>query len=144
MRISMKSEYALRALMELASTRGSRYMQTSEIASRRAIPESYLEQLLTTLRRAGLVVSVRGPQGGHTLAMPAARITAGDVVRALEGPLIAVDCGGPDRCQFSPNCALEEMWGEVRSAVDSSLNRFSIEDLSAREAALGGQIMYHI
>jgi Rrf2 family protein len=144
MRVSMKSEYALRAMIELASVRGSRYLQTADIASRRAIPESYLEQLLTALRRAGLVVSVRGPQGGHALAMPASRITAGDVVRALEGPLVVVDCGGPDKCQFSPNCALEELWGAVRSAVDGALDRFSIEELGAREAAGASQIMYHI
>jgi Rrf2 family protein len=144
MRVSMKSEYALRAMIELASVRGPRYLQTGDIAARRGIPESYLEQLLTALRRAGLVVSARGPQGGHALAISASRITAGDIVRALEGPLVVVDCGGPDGCQFSPNCALEEMWGEVRSAVDGALDRFTVEDLSAREAASEGQIMYHI
>lgn len=144
MRVSMKSEYALRALMEMASVQGSRYLQTGEIAARRAIPESYLEQLLTVLRKAGLVVSIRGPQGGHALALPASRITAGDVVRALEGPVIVMDCGGPDSCHFSTDCALQDLWGSVRAAVDKTLDSFTVEDLRAREAAREGRIMYHI
>ncbi len=145
MRISMKSDYALRAMMELAASYGNRPLQTSEIAARRAIPESYLEQLLTTLRKAGFVASSRGPQGGHALALHPSRVTAGDVVRALEGPVIVMDClDNSDVCQHPNPCVLREMWLEVRSAVEGTLDRITIEDLAARQAVADGGLMYHI
>ncbi len=145
MRISMKSDYALRAMMELALAYGNGPLQTSEIAARRAIPESYLEQLLTLLRKAGFVTSLRGPQGGHSLALPPARVTAADIVRALEGPPVVIDCLGPaDSCQLSPNCALKGLWQQLRAVVDAALERVTIEDLALRQAAEDGRVMYHI
>ncbi len=145
MRISMKSDYALRAMMELASAYGSRLLQSSEIASRRAIPESYLEQLLTVLRKAGFVTSLRGPQGGHTLAVHPSRITAGSVVRAMEGPLVVIDClTTHDSCRLSSDCALQELWAQVGAAVDEVLDRITIEDLALRQSARDGRVMYHI
>ena len=145
MRISMKSDYALRALLELASSHGTRPLQTAEIAQRRSIPESYLEQLLTILRKAGFVASVRGPQGGHTLAVHPSRITAGDVVRALDGPVVVMDClNTPDACAQSSACSLQSLWLEVRSAVEGVLDAVTIEGLAARQQAEDGRLMYHI
>lgn len=145
MRISMKSDYALRAMMELAATYGNRSLQTSEIAARRAIPESYLEQLLTTLRKAGFVASSRGPQGGHSLALHPSQVTAGDVVKALDGPVIVLDClDSSDACQHSNPCVLRELWLEVRGAVEGTLDRITIEELSSRQAVADGGLMYHI
>jgi len=141
----MKSDYALRALVEMAATYGGRPIQSAEIAARRSIPESYLEQLLTVLRKAGLVNSIRGPQGGHTLAVHPSRITALDVVRALEGPVVVLDCAGSaDPCCDDPACGLLGLWGEVRSAIERVLDGVSIEDLAARQAASRGGVMYHI
>lgn len=141
----MKSDYGLRAMMELASAYGNRPLQTSEIAARRGIPESYLEQLLTVLRKAGYVASVRGPQGGHSLAVPPSRVTAGDVMRALEGPVVVVECvGSSDGCQVSPECALRDLWRGVRSAVEAVLDGVTIEDLASAQLARDGSIMYHI
>ncbi|MCL4371433.1 MAG: Rrf2 family transcriptional regulator [Chloroflexi bacterium] len=145
MRISMKSDYALRAMMELAAAYGNRSLQTSEIAARRAIPESYLEQLLTTLRKAGFVASSRGPQGGHSLALHPSQVTAGDVVKALDGPVIVLDClDSSDACQHSNPCVLRELWLEVRGAVEGTLDRITIEELSSRQAVADGGLMYHI
>ncbi len=145
MRISMKSDYALRAMMELASAYGNRPLQSSEIAARRAIPESYLEQLLTTLRKAGFVASTRGPQGGHALAVRPSQVTAGDVVRAMEGPVVVMDClDSSDACQLPSNCVLKELWLEVRSAVEGVLDRVTVEELAARQAVVEGGPMYHI
>src|SRR5262249_6120858 len=90
MRIPMKVDYAVRALMELAETSSTK--QSAEIAERWSIPAPYLDQLLTSLRKAGLVTSVRGPQGGHQLARAAGSITVLDVFEALEGPMAAMDC----------------------------------------------------
>lgn len=145
MRVSMKSDYALRAMMELAATYGHGTLQTSEIAARRFIPESYLEQLLTVLRKGGYVNSVRGPQGGHSLAMHPSRITAADVVKALEGPLLTLECtSASDSCRFDPSCTLEALWAEVRGAVEGVLEGATIEDLGARQMANDGLVMYNI
>ncbi|HEX2988642.1 MAG TPA: Rrf2 family transcriptional regulator [Chloroflexota bacterium] len=141
----MKSEYGLRAMMELALAYGGRPLQTADIAARRAIPESYLEQLLTTLRKAGFVSSVRGPQGGHTLAVHPSTITAGDVVRALEGPVVVVDAmEGTTAGQSTSPTVLRELWGRVRTAIDSALDGVTVEELAARQAAEEGSINYSI
>src|SRR5512133_3902999 len=141
----MKSDYALRAALELASAYGRGPGQTAEIAARRSIPESYLEQILTVLRRAGLVSSVRGPQGGHTLAMHPSRITARDVVEALDGPLLVVEDGsGGVSERHAPDSEVQQLWSEVRTAMEAVLERVTIEDLAARQMARGGHAMYHI
>lgn len=141
----MKSDYALRAVVELAAAYGGPPLQTGEIAARRSIPESFLEQLLPVLRKAGLVASVRGPQGGHSLAAPPAEVTVGDVVRALEGSILAVDCGASTNpCPAEGDCVLHEMWQEVRAAVDAVMERTTIAELAARESARKGVTMYHI
>jgi Rrf2 family transcriptional regulator, cysteine metabolism repressor len=145
LRISMKSEYALRAMMELATAYGGKPLQTADIAAHRTIPESYLEQLLTTLRKAGFVSSTRGPQGGHVLAMHPSRITAGDVVRALEGPVVVMDAlEGAASGQTTSPAVLRELWGRVRAAIDSALDSTTVEELAARQAAEEGSINYSI
>ena len=145
MRVSMKSDYALRAMLELASAHGSKPLQSSEIAARRQIPESYLEQLLTVLRKAGLVTSMRGPQGGHALSAHPSKVTAADVVRAMEGPLRVIDClSGVGNCLISRDCSLQELWQEVGAAVDATLSGVTIEELASRQAARDGGVMYNI
>jgi Rrf2 family protein len=144
-RISMKNDYALRAMMEMAASYGRGTLQSNEIAARRSIPESYLEQLLTVLRKAGYVNSVRGPQGGHSLAMHPSRISAADVVRALEGPLVTLECtSASDSCRSDPACALQDLWAEVRGAVEGVLEGVTIEDLAARQMARDGLATYSI
>src|SRR5688572_23414336 len=81
----MRADYGARAIIDLAQHYGQGLTQTAEIAARQRIPESYLEQLLTTLRKAGLVRSVRGPAGGHELARSPANLTLGDIMDVLEG-----------------------------------------------------------
>ena len=145
MRVSMKSDYALRAAMELAAMYGHGPLQSSEIAARRSIPESYLEQILTVLRKGGYISSIRGPQGGHALAMHPSRITAADVVRAMEGPLVTLECtSASDSCQQDPACCLQDLWAEVRGAVEGVLEGVTIEDLSARQLAADGLVTYNI
>lgn len=145
MRISIKSDYGLRAVMELAASYGQGHLQTAEIAARRAIPEPFLEQLLPTLRKAGIIVSLRGPQGGHELATNPSRVTVGDVVRALEGPLVVMDCSGAgEACRSIDGCVLQEMWMAVRSEMESILDRTTIEELLSRESVRKGATMYHI
>src|SRR5689334_155715 len=91
MRVTMKGNYGLRAMIDLAAQYGRGPVPSAEIAARQHVPEHFLDQLLITLRRAGLLKSQRGPQGGHMLARPPAQITMLDVIRALEGKAAPMD-----------------------------------------------------
>ncbi len=135
MRISSKGDYGIRALIELAHRYGEgRLTQSAEIAARQNIPESYLEQLLAMLRRAGLVRSVRGPQGGHALARHPSEIRVSDVIRALEGELIPVEClEEASECSRTGGCAQREMWEEVQRAIMQVLDRVTIAELAAKD-----------
>ncbi|HUF52241.1 MAG TPA: Rrf2 family transcriptional regulator [Dehalococcoidia bacterium] len=135
MKISTKGDYGIRALIELAHRYGEkRPTQSGDIAARQSIPESYLEQLLTTLRRAGFVRSVRGPQGGHVLARRPSEIAVSNVIEALEGPIIDVDClNHAGNCATNGGCAQSEMWAAVREAVLGVLTTTTIADLAERD-----------
>src|SRR5512134_2320432 len=93
MRISSKGEYGLRALIDLAQRYGEGPIQSHEIHLRQGIDENYLNQILILLRRAGLIESLRGPQGGHRLARQPSQIAILDAIIALEGPLLPIDAG---------------------------------------------------
>ena len=143
MRIPMKVDYAVRALIELADTYGSGTKQSADIAERWNIPAPYLDQLLTALRKAGLVASVRGPQGGHALARNPAGISVAEVFEALEGPLRPIDCLDDNpRCSFSRACAIQDLWAEVQSSVSQLLASVTIGDLAQKQASRPA--MYYI
>jgi Rrf2 family transcriptional regulator, cysteine metabolism repressor len=145
MRIPMKVDYAIRALLELADTYSSGTKQSADVAERWSIPAPYLDQLLTALRKAGLVASVRGPQGGHALARPASTITVNEVFEALEGPLQPMDCLEDNaRCSFSRACAIQDLWSEVQTTVTSLLSSVTIADLAEKQAAATQPAMYFI
>ena len=145
MRIPMKVDYAVRALMELASTYGNGTKQSADIAERWSIPAPYLDQLLTTLRKAGLVASVRGPQGGHTLARNPSSVTIREVFEALEGPIQPIDCLEDNpRCSFSRACAIQDVWSEVQTTITQLLESVTIADLAQKQAELRQPAMYYI
>lgn len=133
MKVSTKGHYGIRALIELTHHHGEpRPMQSSEIATRQHIPESYLEQLLTTLRRAGFIRSVRGPQGGHALIRDPHDLHVSEVVEALEGPIMPIDClDETSQCGRNGGCAQREMWNQVRVAILQVLDDTNIADLAA-------------
>ena len=137
MKVSAKGDYGIRALIELAHRYGeARPMQSGEIAARQKIPESYLEQLLTTLRRAGFIRSVRGPQGGHALIRDPRELPVSEVVEALEGTLVITDClEEGSACAKGGGCAQTEMWLAVREAMLGVLDNTTIADLAARDRA---------
>jgi len=138
MKISTKGEYGLRALIELTHHFGEpRPIQSSEIAFRQKIPESYLEQLLTTLRRAGFIRSVRGPQGGHALIREPSAVRVSEVIEALEGSIMPVDClDEGSACSRNGGCAQRDMWADVRDAILGVLEKTTIADLAERDRAL--------
>jgi Rrf2 family protein len=138
MKISTKGDYGIRALIELAHHFGdARPLQSSEIAARQKIPESYLEQLLTVLRRAGFIRSVRGPQGGHALLREPRDLRVSEVVEALEGSIMPTDClDETSACSKNGGCAQREMWQAVREAILGVLDGTTIADLAERDRVL--------
>ncbi len=145
MRISMKADYAVRAAVDLAHRHGQGLVQSAAIARRQHIPEAYLDQLLTALRKAGIVRSTRGPQGGHELARPPDQITMELIVSTLEGPFTPVEClENPEFCALVPGCGQREVWSEVQAAVQSVLSRHTIADLAAREKERQERVVYYI
>ena len=139
MKVSTKGDYGLRALVELALRYGQGQLQSAEIAARQGIPEPYLDQLLTTLRRAGFIRSVRGPQGGHALVRPPDQLKLSEVVLALEGSLSPIGWlddpdGGRAGCE-----AQRAVWEAVRDATVKILDGTTIADLAERERQRVGE-----
>ncbi len=141
----MRSDYGARAVIDLARHYNRGPVQSADIAARQAIPEAYLEQLLTTLRKSGLIRSTRGPHGGHELARPPAEIRFAEVIAALEGPLVPLDClNDADACVVSPTCGMREVWQEVMASTQRILEATTIEDLVERQKARESRVMYYI
>ena len=130
MRISTKGEYGVRALIELSHHYGQGTMQSAEIAARQKIPEPYLDQLLTTLRKAGFIRSVRGPQGGHALVKEPAEIRLSDVIRSLEGSLSPVSHLHDEGYQCR---AAHDVWHQVEEATAEILDGVTIADLAVKD-----------
>ena len=134
MKVSTKGDYGVRALVELAHHYGQGPVQSAEIAARQEIPEPYLDQLLTTLRRAGFIRSVRGPQGGHALVRDPREVKLSEVVMALEGSLAPIACvDDPEGCTKQGGCVQREVWERVRDATKEILDSVTIADLAEKE-----------
>jgi Rrf2 family cysteine metabolism transcriptional repressor len=132
MKISTKGEYGLRAIIDIAQSKEKVPATINQIAERQNISGRYLEQLMIPLKKAGLVKSIRGSQGGYILGRDAAKITVGDVVRILEGPIAPVECVNevnPDDCQRADFCLTKVVWSKLRDAMTEVLDSYSIEDL---------------
>ncbi|MBO8141448.1 MAG: Rrf2 family transcriptional regulator [Firmicutes bacterium] len=150
MRISTRGEYGLRAMLDLAIHGGEEPVPLKQIAVRQGISEHYLEQLMGGLRKAGLVTSVRGAQGGYRLAADAREMTAGQILRVLEGSG-NVPFGEPASAAPSPDpltrCATRHLWQQLAGRINELLDSVSLADLlaAAEEArAREGAYMYHI
>ena len=140
MRIPMKVDYGVRALMELALRYDEGPVQTADIAYRQGIPESYLEQLMTVLNKFGFVMSRRGPQGGHRLAREPGDINLSMVMKTLDASSSPLDCLiNPLDCVFSDTCAQQEVWKAVEEAVQNLLTSITLDDLIQRQRSLADQ-----
>jgi Rrf2 family protein len=142
MRITTKGDYATRALQDLALHYGSGPIPIDQIAVRQGLPVRYLEQLLLTLRRAGILQSKRGVNGGYTLARPPAEITLGAILRAVDGPLEPISClaeAPREPCAREAVCAMRGVWGDVHRAVTAIVDRTTLQDVCdrSRVAAAG-------
>lgn len=146
MRISTRGEYGLRALFDLAQHYGKGPIQSEDIAMRQGIPPNYLNQMLILMRRAGLIESMRGPQGGHVLSRPPDQISLLEAMVVLEGPVLYQDIPREDLIPTQPDdaCIIREVWQQLRLALESVLADITLEDLCHRKNQRTGHIMYHI
>ncbi|MDH4083976.1 MAG: Rrf2 family transcriptional regulator [Nitrospira sp.] len=142
MKLSKKSEYGLRALLELTIAHGKTTLQRHEIADRQRIPIEFLEQILLTLKRAGLVASRRGIKGGYTLIKQPREITLGHVIRLLDGPLAPIGCVSKtayQKCNECPyanktRCPLQQVMGAVRDAIAGILDHYTLADFASNRS----------
>ncbi len=143
MGFSAKTEYGLVALLELAGIHGQGgVLQVAEIAQRQGIPDRYLEQMLTSLRRGQILRSIRGPRGGYQLARPPAEIRVAEVVQCLEGETTARGSGRRDSPESDVLAALE---GRLDAARRSILEGTTLLDLlEERDRLVQAQAMYFI
>src|SRR6476661_5231106 len=129
MRMSTRGDYAARALLSLALHGTDRPTSVKEIAERTHLPQPYLEQILLSVKGAGLVRSKRGVGGGYVLARPPAEITLADIVSAVDGPLTTL-MGEHDHCEG--HCILQEVWVGVSDETRQILERFTLAELVDR------------
>ena len=130
MRVSAKSDYAVRAAIELAHAAGEGPVKGERIASAQKIPPKFLETILVDLRHAGLVASQRGSVGGYWLALAPEEITVADVIRAVDGPIASVRGMRPDELEYSGTAEpLQEVWLDLRTALRGVLEHVTLADL---------------
>jgi Rrf2 family protein len=132
-RITAKVDYGIRALAEIAAESGGAPVKGSAIAEAQEIPLHFLENILRELRRAGIVRTVRGVDGGYLLARDAREITLADVIRALEGPLAAVQGERPEHLEYEGAAtSLIEVWLAVRASLRAVLEQVTVHHLAAQ------------
>ena len=137
MKIPMRVDYGVRALVELALHYGDGPVQTAEIAAKQGIPEAYLDQLMASLNKFGFVVSRRGPRGGHALAVPPRDINLSMVMSKLDANSSPLDClVNPLDCVLSDSCAQQEVWKSVEDAISEVLRNITLADLAQRQLSL--------
>ena len=137
MKIPMRVDYGVRALVELALHYGDGPVQTAEIAAKQGIPVAYLDQLMASLNKFGFVVSRRGPRGGHSLAMRPGEINLSMVMSKLDANSSPLDCLiNPLDCVLSDSCAQQEVWKSVEDAISEVLSNITLANLAERQLSL--------
>lgn len=154
MKLSTRGDYAVRALLELSTAPRGEAMPLSELADRTRIPSKYLEQILMRLRTARVVRGKRGAHGGYMLARDPERVTVGEVIRAMDGPLAPSLCASQTahtacpayRCPSEESCVMRGLWAEVRDAIAGIVDQTTFGDLAARtrEQHAARRQMYYI
>lgn len=134
MKLSTKTRYGLRAMLELARQYNKQEpVSITEIAAKEHISERYLEQLFLKLRRQGLVESIRGLQGGYLLSQSPEKITVAAVVEVLEGPIYLADCLEGSECLNEDSCPARNLWVRLRNSIDEVLESTTLRDLIAED-----------
>ncbi len=132
LKLSTKGRYGLRALIDLAQYSSGGPVSTASISARQDISERYLEQLMSMMKKAGLVKSIRGAGGGYVLAKDMCEISVGDVLRALEGSLEPVDCAGLEpegMCSASDSCVAKYVWQRINESINRTVDEIRLDQL---------------
>jgi Rrf2 family protein len=144
MKLSTRTRYAMRAILELADNFGKGPLQTRVIAKNQDISVKYLEQLMAAMKSAGLVRSVRGARGGYILASPPDKIKLSEIFDVFEGPVITVECVvNENYCRRAADCIARKVWNEVHRAVKNVLESMTLQD-AIDKAKQGGPANYQI
>ncbi len=139
MRVSAKSDYALRALIEIASRSDGAPVSAEEIARLQDIPHGFLQAILADLRRAGIVIGVRGQSGGWRLGRPSGDVSIADIIRAVDGPLVSVYGLRPEAVQYNDSAKiLQLVWIAARANLREVFEDVTVEMLA------GGALPDHV
>ncbi len=137
LRLSTKGQYGVRAMFEIAKGYPSSPTTIKEVAERQEVSVAYLEQILNTLRKAGLILSVKGPGGGYLLSRGPAHINIGAVLNALEGPVAITSCLDPSEgCSRVDTCVTHLLWRSLGEKIEAFLNTITLDDLLNEETLL--------
>ena len=131
MKLSTKGRYGLRAMIDLAAYSEEMPQSIACIAARQSISDSYLEQLMAKLKKAGLITSIRGAQGGYVLAKPSKEISVGDILRALEdlSPVNCVGLKGEQACGGSDTCVTRNVWKRIDDSIQHAVDSIFLDEL---------------
>ena len=132
MHVTAKADYAVRAVVELASTGPQAPRKVEDVARAQSIPVSFLENILTQLRSSGIVRSQRGPEGGYWLAHPADEVNLAQVIRAVEGPLVGIRGQRPEEVEYTGSAeALQAVWIALRANLRKVLEHVTVADIAS-------------
>ena len=135
MKLTTKSRYGTRAMLDIALHSNNGPVQLKKIAKRQEISVKYLEQLLRTLKAAGLIRSIRGAQGGYLLNKKPGKITVFDIVNTLEGSLNTLSCiRNFEHCHRASTCVTRDIWTELTTKITELLNSITLENLIEKHA----------
>lgn len=132
MKITARSRYAVRIMIDLALIDSGEITQVNQIAKRQNISEKYLEQIISVLKKAGFVKSIRGAQGGYRLNQDASTYTVGMILRLTEGSLCPVE-GDVSECQGCDTCETLDVWKQLNSAISQIVDNVTIADLAKKQ-----------
>lgn len=144
LKISTKGRYGLRAIIDMILHSNGDHVALINIAERQNISKNYLEQVFSSLRKAGIVKSVKGSQGGYILSQKPSAITVGDVLRALEGSLSVISYGNNTEVNGIERCIKKNLWDVMDNAMLEILNNMSLDDLVNAYKKENNSVMYYI
>lgn len=134
MKLSTKGRYGTRAMVDIALYYGQGPILLKDIAKRQNISEKYLEHIITSLKIAGLVKSIRGAHGGYILAKDPVQIRLSQIIKALEGSIAPVECvDDPDLCSRAKTCVTRDVWIKIKKSMDEILKSISLKELVERQ-----------
>lgn len=129
MKLSTRGRYGVKAMVDLAINYGEEPVSIKSISVRQNISESYLEQLFSPLRKANLIKSIRGAQGGYVLSREPKDITVADVMRVVEGPIEVSECIENNDCDNSDCCATRLLWEKLKKSIDEVMESITLQDI---------------